>query len=153
MDRSLLCFAYGSNMSRTQVAQRCPDAIAVGTGVLRDHRIAFTRWSPAWEGGVADVVTAPGHSVWGLLWSMTGEDLAALDAYEGHPVNYRRSRRTIDVPGQRGREAWVYEVVEKKPFVTPARDYLQLLLTTMRSLGFPDTYVDAAAAAAAGRSS
>lgn len=33
--------AYGSNLSVAQMAQRCPDAVYVGTAVLNDYRLLF----------------------------------------------------------------------------------------------------------------
>ena len=33
--------AYGSNLSVAQMAQRCPDAVYVGTAVLTDYRLLF----------------------------------------------------------------------------------------------------------------
>lgn len=31
--------AYGSNLSMAQMAQRCPDAVYVGTAELKDYRL------------------------------------------------------------------------------------------------------------------
>lgn len=33
--------AYGSNLSVAQMAQRCPDAVYVGTAVLTDYQLLF----------------------------------------------------------------------------------------------------------------
>ena len=33
--------AYGSNLSMAQMAQRCPDAVYVGTAELKDYQLLF----------------------------------------------------------------------------------------------------------------
>ncbi|MDX1510610.1 MAG: gamma-glutamylcyclotransferase family protein [Nitriliruptorales bacterium] len=134
-------FAYGSNLSAEQMRRRCPAAVALGVARLADHRLAFTRWSPVWRGGVADVVPSAGAAVWGLLWQLTDEDLQALDGHEGHPVNYRRSLHTVEATGLGPHDAWVYEVVDKRSFVPPASAYLEILLESAALLGLPAAHL------------
>ena len=76
-------FAYGSNLSQAQMANRCPTAKRLGVAVLEGHRLSFTAFSRGWKGGVADVGEAAGREVWGLLDELTPADLTALDGYEG----------------------------------------------------------------------
>ena len=75
-------FAYGSNLDPQQMALRCPGATVVGLGELRDHRLTFPLTSHDWGGGVASVGVAHGESVWGVVYELTDEHLAALDRYE-----------------------------------------------------------------------
>jgi len=64
---SILYFAYGRNMSAAAIDAACPGNRFLGPAELRDHRLAFTRRSLRTGTGVADVLAAPGHSVWGAL--------------------------------------------------------------------------------------
>ena len=134
-------FAYGSNLSIDQMRDRCPGATAMGVARLADHRLAFTRWSPVWRGGVADAVPSSGDVVMGLLWQLTNQDLEALDAHEGHPVNYERSLHTVALTDREPHDAWVYEVVQRRDFVAPAPAYLDVLLGSARVLGLPERYL------------
>ena len=88
----LLYFAYGSNLSRSQMATRCPGSSPLGAAVLQKYRLDFTTESGMWGGGVADVVEDDGNSVWGLLYSVTDDDLDRLDYYEATPPNKIGSR-------------------------------------------------------------
>ena len=135
-------FAYGSNLSQAQMGVRCPLAKGLGVAVLESHRLSFTAFSRGWDGGVADVVEAMGHKVWGFLYELTPEDLSALDVYEGYPHLYdRRLLHVVPEVNHAAVEAWVYFVVNKQGFVTPAAKYLAVLVECSKELGFPLEYV------------
>lgn len=72
----MLHFAYGSNMSRAPMRQRCPGAKEAGIAILRHHRFIIM------TSGYASVIPTPGETVHGVLWRITPRDLAALNAYE-----------------------------------------------------------------------
>jgi gamma-glutamylcyclotransferase (GGCT)/AIG2-like uncharacterized protein YtfP len=80
----VLYFAYGSNMSRRQMRERCPDHECVGIAALKDHALCFPRHSPIRNCGVAGLAEAPGAEVWGVVYRLHDEDLAALDRREGY---------------------------------------------------------------------
>ncbi|KAI5864914.1 hypothetical protein GGS23DRAFT_619616 [Durotheca rogersii] len=90
-DGSILYFAYGSNLSATQMRERCPRSAAVGLARL------LGQWT--WvinERGFANVVAARaagGDGAWGVLgvlYRLDARDAAALDASEGVPWAYAR---------------------------------------------------------------
>jgi hypothetical protein len=60
-------FAYGSNMSSTQIKKRCPSVRFVCAAELRGFRLGFTRFSEKRNGGVADIVAAAEEAVWGTV--------------------------------------------------------------------------------------
>lgn len=130
-------FAYGSNLSTRQMAERCPSASPVGVAVLAGHRLAFTRYSPSWGGGVADVVPDGEQSVWGLLYELDPPDLAALDAYEG---GYRRVRLSVTAEGGASSRPWSYQVADRARFVAPTPEYLGVIRAGAERLGFPAAY-------------
>jgi gamma-glutamylcyclotransferase (GGCT)/AIG2-like uncharacterized protein YtfP len=133
-------FAYGSNMSAAQMAERCPGASLDTVASVRDHRLDFTRHSPRWAGGVADLRPQPRSQVWGLLWSVTDHHLDELDRREGHPRHYRR--REIDVVTPAGLvTAWTYEVAAKEAFIMPTPTYLGILIAAAEEHRFPPDYL------------
>jgi gamma-glutamylcyclotransferase (GGCT)/AIG2-like uncharacterized protein YtfP len=133
-------FAYGSNMSRIQMAERCPGATLRVAGALHGYRIAFTRHSERRRGGVADVVRSAESSVWGLVFVVDEAHRDALDRHEGHPHDYQRI--AVTVATQEGPiDAFSYEVVTKVDFVPPTEDYVALMLQAAGEHAFPDPYV------------
>jgi hypothetical protein len=135
-----LYFAYGSNMSSRQIAGWCPVPVALGPAELPDHRLAFLRRSIRWQGGAADIVPAPGESVWGVLWELP-LGLGELDAKEAAGEAYGRRTAEVLLDG-RAREAVVYEVIRKEPAeVPPRREYIDEMLAGAREHGLPETWL------------
>ena len=106
-------------MASSQLAAWGTDHRALGPAELPDHRVAFLRRSIRWQAGAADIVAAPGESVWGVLWELPfgpGEldaKEAAGDAYRRRPVAVRLDGATFT--------AMAYEVIEKEPLEVPPR--------------------------------
>jgi gamma-glutamylcyclotransferase len=70
-------FAYGSNMSRRRMDARCTGHAAVGTGVLDGYALVIN------GRGVATLVPRPGCAVEGVVWTISADDEASLDGFEG----------------------------------------------------------------------
>jgi len=134
-------FAYGSNMRRSQIQERCPGANLVGPARLRGHALDFTRWSDRWGGGVADVIAAADGETWGGLYVVTQRDLDELDKLEGHPRHYQRQRLLVEPAAGEPVDAWVYVVVAKAPRVLPTRAYWQAIVEGALDCGLPGDYV------------
>ncbi len=126
----VLYFAYGSNMASAQIV---PGARFVGPGRLHGYRLALTRRSIRWQAGVLDIVPAAGGEVWGALYELTEDQLAAIDAKEGAGFAYRRIEVELDLG-----TAVAYEVIEKEPEgVPPAPEYRALVLEGARERQLP----------------
>jgi len=142
-------FAYGSNMLRRQILERCPNARFLGPACLRDHALAFTRRSERWGGGVADVIASAGSETWGGLYAITAADIAKLDQLEGHPHSYERRRVVVEHIGAPV-AAWAYVVVAKQPAVLPTREYWQAIVAGAVDCDLPEPYIAALRALAHG---
>lgn len=124
-----LYFAYGSNLSRAQMAERCPAALPLAPYALGGHRLAFVgqgsrRWG---RGGVATVIPQPGSSVPGSLWLLTPECEAALDGFEG--VADGRYRKDEQLMQHDGNPVLVYIATEQYGAENkPNRRYLDVIL-------------------------
>ena len=79
MNMKRLYIAYGSNLNRQQMAERCPTAKILGTSALSDQRLLFR--GPG-GGAVATVEGFKGGSVPVLLWEITGRT-GVFGRYEG----------------------------------------------------------------------
>ena len=134
-------FAYGSNLSTRQMASRCPGAIALGPGRLDGFALAFTRPSRRWGGSAADILREPRSHVWGVVWCVTDDDLAALDRFEGVATGgYRRFE--VDVSLYRETvTAVTYAVVDPIPGGAPSGRYLHTILEGARQHGLPTDWI------------
>lgn len=160
-------FAYGSNMDKDQIEIRCPMAKQIGIGIIANYRIDFTRKSTTRNCGVADIIESPGDVVWGIIYSITEEDLKSLDGYEGYPNYYTKKTKKCfqfvdpnpelffsEVPAQQYYEnlyknpfnfketdTVVYEVVNKSATtIQPSIEYLHLIQAAAQDNYFPMAY-------------
>jgi hypothetical protein len=127
-------------MSGAELAAWCPSHRVLGAAELPEHRLAFLRRSIRWGAGAVDIVPAPGHSVWGVLYDLP-LGVGELDAKEGAGFAYRR--REVEVLlGESSFAAFAYEVIDKEPAEVPPRpDYVELLVTGAREHGLPAEYI------------
>ncbi len=114
-------FAYGSNMNRYSMQQRCPGATEIGKFYLEGFRLVFRSH--------ADIIRMAGGAVHGALWNITSEHEAVLDHYEGYPYYYDKCYRD-DVMFYRIRG----DLVER-PFEAPSASYLAEVLQGYHHFG------------------
>jgi gamma-glutamylcyclotransferase (GGCT)/AIG2-like uncharacterized protein YtfP len=111
-------FAYGMNTNLSQMAMRCPKAVSLGAGVLLDHEFRFARH--------ADVLENTNEVAYGVLWDITAECLASLDALEGYPTYYERKMVTVRHRGKNV-QAMTYYMVGNLPDEHPSDGYVAML--------------------------
>jgi gamma-glutamylcyclotransferase (GGCT)/AIG2-like uncharacterized protein YtfP len=135
----LRLFAYGSNMS--EIDALCPGAEYLGPARLDGRRLAFLRRSIRWGAGVADIAPDPGSHVWGALFELPDDCLAALDAKEGEGFAYRRVELELAQDGT-AVQAQAYELIERAAREIPPRpEYVALLVEGARARGLPDDWI------------
>ena len=144
-----LYFAYGSNMSRRQMRERCPDHERVGIAVLKDHALCFPRTSHIRNCGVAGLIAEPGAEVWGVVYRLNDADLAALDRREGydpaksHDEN-RYNRKTVPVlMDGRAVDCLAYLARPEPGTHVPSAEYMAAIITGAVENGLPPEYVTA----------
>ena len=142
-----LLFAYGSNMASSEMEAWCPEHRFLAPARLDGFRIELRRRSIRWRGGAADIVAAPGESVWGALYEVADGELDRLDQKEGQGFAYRQ----VQVELADGRRAVAYEVIDKEPREVPCSpEYAELVLAGARERGLPEEWVRELAGITAG---
>ncbi len=143
-------FAYASNVSRPVMEAACPRHRYLGRARLPGHRLAFTRRSVRTGTGVADVVVDPEREVWGALYELDEEDLAALDRKEGAGWAYGRQTVRVHTEDGSAHDAVAYVVLSKSPKeIRPSPAYARRLIEAGRERALPQGYVEALAASLA----
>lgn len=134
-----LYFAYGANLNRAHMGERCPTAEPIGPAVLPEYRLVFRR--------VADLEPIRGEFAVGVLWQIRHTDEVALDRYEGYPIVYGKATRTVYMPDDQTAEAMLY-LMNRGGHAPPAADYLQGIRQGYRDFELPEALLDAAVARA-----
>ena len=138
-----LYLAYGSNLSREQMAYRCPDATIVGQAYIYDYELLF---KGSLSGIYATIERKKGSKVPVLVWSISKSDEDSLDMYEGVAGGfYYKKKLNVDIkPVSRYapstmvgmHEAMVYIMDERRAFGIPSNRYYDVLRDGYRDFGF-----------------
>ena len=88
-EETKLYFAYGSNLSLTQMSERCTDSIFKGIARLSRHRFTIT------TAGVANIIPSPSSTVFGSVYRIDKADEHMLNLYEGVPHSYTREMMSV----------------------------------------------------------
>ena len=145
MDKYYL--AYGSNLSVAQMAQRCPDAVYVGTAELKDYQLLF---KGSQTGSYLTVEPKSGDSVPVLVWRISERDERSLDRYEGYPAFYYKKTLEVEVHNlMDGKvlgnvKALIYIMHENRPLGCPNRRYYDVCLEGYQRFGFETAVLEKA---------
>ncbi len=120
-------FAYGSNINKKQMLERCPDSRPMFVTTLPNYKLAFVGWSRQWRGGVATIMLLRGEKVLGAIYEVSGRDLRRLDSYEGYPGNYSRLKITAFDEDNEPVEAMTYIKAGPSEETQPSKEYLAIM--------------------------
>ena len=117
-------FAYGSNLSKKQMKERCPDSKPMFVVTLHNYKLVFVGWSRQWRGGIASIKPFRGEQVLGAIYEVSERDLRQLDRYEGYP--HTCTRVNVAVTNEFGEriEAVTYIKAGQLEETQPSTEYL-----------------------------
>ncbi|CDX03438.1 AIG2 protein [Desulfitobacterium hafniense] len=121
-------FAYGSNLHKGQMLNRCPDAIPVARVKLHGYQLTFNR--------VADIVKEEQAVTWGAIYTVSPEDIKNLDRYEGYPRLYNKMPVTVEDDRGNTYQAFAY-VLTIKGCKEPSDGYYQIIKEGYWDWGLP----------------
>jgi gamma-glutamylcyclotransferase len=122
----LYYFAYGSNLNKKQMMERCPDSRPQFTAILPNYKLVFVGWSRQWRGGVASIKPFRGERIRGALYEISEQCLRRLDRYEGYPGNYTRLKVTV-FDEDNSFEAVTYVKAGQFEETPPSKEYLAVI--------------------------
>lgn len=131
--------AYGSNLSVVQMLRRCPFAIYVGKGEIKDYQLLF---KGSKTGSYLTIEEKKGSMVPVLVWEIDERDEKNLDVYEGYPRFYYKKEIEIEVEFFVENvpptivNALVYIMDEKRPLGIPSLHYYDTCLEGYCRFGF-----------------
>lgn len=85
-------FAYGSNLNKNQMDNRCPENEKVGMGTLKGYSWIIN------ERGAANIVESMDDEVIGIIYKISDNDEDKLDKYEGVKIGcYKKQNLYVKV--------------------------------------------------------
>ncbi len=128
-------FAYGSNLNRKQMLERCPDSKPKFTATLPNYKLIFVGWNRQWRGGVASIKSFRGEKVPGAVYEVSDRDLRRLDSYEGYPGNSNRLNVTVFSEDGEPIQAITYIKTGQAEETKPSPEYLSIIRQGYREWG------------------
>ena len=128
-------FTYASNLSRKQMAERCPEARPLFTARLPHYRLMFAGWSRKWRGGYATVRASKGDVVLGALYEISDRGLRLLDKYEDYPAGYDHLNVKVVTEDGDFVEAVTYIRIDQAEETSPSQEYLAIIKQGYRDWG------------------
>jgi len=122
-------FAYGSNLNKKQMMERCPDSKPVFTATLPNYKLVFAGWSRQWRGGVASIKSFRGDRVRGAIYEVSEQCLRQLDRYES---SYNRFKVTVLGEDSEPIEAITYIKAGQLEETPPSKEYLAVIQQGLR---------------------
>ena len=120
-------FTYGSNLSKKQMKERCPDSKPMFAASLSNYKLVFVGWERRWRGGVASIKPLRGEKVLGAVYEVSERDLRQLDKYEDCPGNYTRLNVTVADEFGHQVEAVTYIKIKQLEETPPSGEYLSTI--------------------------
>lgn len=128
-------FAYGLNLNKKQMLERCPDSKPRFKATLPHYKLIFTGWSRQWRGGAASIKPFRDERVIGAIYEVSDADIRKLDKYEGYPTEYNRLPVRVFNEDGDAIEAITYIKARQPEETRPSQEYLALLQQGYRDWG------------------
>ncbi|MDR1643082.1 MAG: gamma-glutamylcyclotransferase [Clostridiales bacterium] len=132
-DGNVLYFAYGSNINKTQMEERCPGSKLVGNGAISGYRLLFRG---PYGSAVATVEPFESGTVPVRIWELTPNDVELLDRHEGYPYKYRREEVVAKMRNKTVDGVMYIMNNTGRPLNRPSDEYYGKILDGYREAGF-----------------
>ena len=130
-------FGYGSNLSKEQMAIRCPESNYYASGTLSGYSwLINTR-------GYASIKPSESYFVLGEIFTLSQQDVDYLDIYESVEEGmYLKSNLSVET--SKGTiDCLVYIASDSTPGI-PQEEYIERINIGIKSANLPDDYVQKA---------
>ena len=130
-------FGYGSNLSKEQMAIRCPESKYYASGTLSGYSWLIN------ARGYASITPSESEFVLGEVFTLSQQDIDYLDIYESVEEGmYLKSNLTIET--SKGTiDCLVYIASDSTPGI-PKEEYIERINLGIKSANLPDYYVQIA---------
>ena len=125
-------FAYGSNLNKLQMRERCPDSQPKFIANLPNYKLVFTGWSRKWRGSVASIKTFRSERVRGAIYEVTDACLRQLDKHE---AGYVRFNVTVFDEDNEPIPAITYVKSGQLEETLPSKEYAAVIMQGYRDWG------------------
>ena len=124
--------AHGFFINTVRMADKCPTAVNLGAGELKDYRLLFRGEHAE---AVATVEPDKDATVPVVVWEITPADEAALDIFEGFPALCSKEQVKVKLDGKTV-SALIYIMKDSVPPGRPGAYHYESILEGYEAAGF-----------------
>lgn len=128
-------------MSSKRLKGRVPSAIAIGKGILQEHRLVFHKISNKDGSGKCDVIKSQSDEVIGVLFKIDETEKPTLDRVEGLNDGYDEKAVNVELESGVTVSAVTYFATNTDPSLKPYTWYIRHVLEGAREAQLPDEYI------------
>ena len=128
-------FAYGTNLDKKQMKDRCPESKPLYPATLPNYRLVFVGWSRKFQGSVATIKRMQGSKTPGAVYEISDADLRHLDVAEGYPQEYNRIKVIVFDEDGTAIEAVTYVKTGSEEESKPSKEYAAVIYKGYRDWG------------------
>jgi cation transport regulator ChaC len=130
----ILYFAYGSNIWKKQMHDRCPNHRYVGYAILKGYRWIIS------ARGYANIIKSSPDVVHGVVYEISDSDETSLDTHEGvNGGSYQKEWLIVEIDGV-PTSCLVYVDPTKKEGI-PKNEYIERINKGIEDAELPSGYV------------
>ena len=137
--RSVLYFAYGSNLWQPRLECRVGRVRALGVARLAGYTLRWNKRSTDGS-GKCDIVPVAGDEVLGVVYELDERKIKDLDRIEGVGAGYDRADVRVELGGE-AVTACAYIATQVDDTLLPYDWYRHLVLAGARQHGLPAAYI------------
>lgn len=127
-------------MNFKQIQERCPDYKFIKRAYFENYRPVYDGWSVIRKCAVTNIVHSKGNVVWGGLFEISRNDLAALDKREGYPERYDKGEFEVQDDNKETVKAITYFRTGQTEG-EPSEKYLDTVIQGAHDCGLPERYI------------
>lgn len=125
-------FAYGANMSIEILEKRVGKVVTIGPAMIDNYKLIFPYYSINRKGLASSVTACDDSIVYGILYSLTEQQMNRLDKYEGVKIgNYERRTLSILKDNFDSIKAIVYVIDDKTIYAGYSEEYLDTIIENL----------------------
>jgi gamma-glutamylcyclotransferase (GGCT)/AIG2-like uncharacterized protein YtfP len=133
----LFYFAYDARIAPDDLIDIAPSAAFEFVAHLPESTLSFAIEGNGWNGGLPTVVSDPGATVWGAVFSIPDREMVAIDRIELAEQRQRVETDAIDRNGRRHRVALHQAADVVGSELSPSIDYLERMVAGSRHWELP----------------
>ena len=143
----MFVFIYCEWLDSELVKKSLPEAKFVSKATLKDHKVGFSSFSEDVSDktmyGGCQLESAPGQTLYGVLYEISDEELAKLDKLtrvaEGR---YAKKYPTVIDKNGKTYSAVAHSIKNPKGPSRPTKDYMDHMIKGAKEHRFPKSYID-----------